>query len=172
MKPLTDFQLRSLLGRGSWWGLPLRVIVGYGFIEHGWAKLARGLETFTGILAALHVPLPGLMAWATVLVELFGGFAVLIGAMLPLASVPLAVVLIVAIVTVHWPNGFSSIKLLEVSSQGAHFGQPGMETDLLYLACLSALVIGGSGPLAVDRLLHKLLPGRITWLTLTGRPPD
>jgi putative oxidoreductase len=57
--------------------------------------------------------------------------------------------------TVHLPNGFSSIKLLSVDAAGGHFGQPGYETDLLYLAALVALVIGGSGPLALDRLLLR-----------------
>jgi hypothetical protein len=40
-----------------------------------------------------------------------------------------------------------------VDAGGAHFGQPGYETDLLYLAALVALVIGGSGPLALDAAL-------------------
>ena len=49
--------------------------------------------------------------------------------------------------TVHVPNGFSSIKLQAVDAAGAHFGQPGYETDLLYLAGIVALVLGGPGPL-------------------------
>ena len=69
----------------------------------------------------------------------------------------MAIVLLVAIVTVHLPNGFSSIKLMSVDAAGAHFGQPGYETDLLYLAALVALVIGGSGPLTLDRLLLRKL---------------
>jgi putative oxidoreductase len=64
-------------------------------------------------------------------------------------------VLLVAIFTVHLPNGFSSIKLLSVDAAGAHFGQHGYETALLYLAALVALVIGGSGPLALERLLLR-----------------
>jgi putative oxidoreductase len=56
---------------------------------------------------------------------------------------------------VHLPNGFSSIKLQAVDAAGAHFGQPGYETDLLYLAALVALVLGGSGPLSVDRLIFR-----------------
>jgi putative oxidoreductase len=40
-----------------------------------------------------------------------------------------------------------------VTAAGAQFGPPGFETDLLYLACLAALVLGGSGPLAIDGLL-------------------
>ena len=67
----------------------------------------------------------------------------------------MAIVLVVAIVTVHLLNGFSSIKLLSVDATGAHFGQPGYETDLLYLAGLAAFTMGGSGPLALDRLLFR-----------------
>jgi len=63
--------------------------------------------------------------------------------------------LLVAIFTVHLPYGFSSIKLMAVTATGAQFGPPGYECDLLYLACLAALVLGGSGPLAIDRLLRK-----------------
>lgn len=136
----------------SWYAVPLRLIVGYGFMEHGYAKLARGPEHFIAILHALGVPAPALLGWATILVELIGGAMVLLGLLIPLASLPMAVVLLVAIVTVHLPNGFSSIKLLSVDAAGAHFGAPGYETDLLYLAALAALVLGGSGPFALDRL--------------------
>jgi putative oxidoreductase len=61
----------------------------------------------------------------------------------------MAVVLVVAAVTVHLPIGFSAIKLRSVTPAGAQFGQPGYETNLLYLAALAALVIGGSGPLSL-----------------------
>jgi putative oxidoreductase len=91
----------------------------------------------------------------TISVEILGGLAVLLGALVPLASIPMAAVLLVAIFTVHLPYGFSSIKLQVVTAAGAQFGPPGFETDLLYLACLAALVLGGSGPLAVEGLLTK-----------------
>jgi putative oxidoreductase len=79
--------------------------------------------------------------------------AVLLGALVPLASIPMAIVLLTAMFTVHLPYGFSSIKLQAITAAGAQFGPPGYETDLLYLACLAALVLGGSGPLSIDRLL-------------------
>ena len=135
-----------------WWALPLRLIVGYGFAAHGYAKLARGPDVFIDILHAIGVPFPTVMGWATILVELFGGLAVLLGAFVAWVSAPMAAILLVAAFTVHLPNGFSSIKLLSVTSAGAQFGQPGYEADLLYLACLSALVLGGAGPFAVDGL--------------------
>jgi putative oxidoreductase len=77
----------------------------------------------------------------------------------------MAIVLLVAIFMVHLPNGFSSIKLQSVTATGAHFGQPGYETDLLYLACLVTLVLGGSGPFAVDNWLFR-------WLDAAARNAD
>jgi len=140
---------RSFTG---WAAIPLRAIVGYGFMAHGYAKIARGPEHFIGILHAIGVPAADVMAWATIVVELVGGFAVLLGAFVAWAAVPMAAILLVATFTVHLPNGFSSIKLQAVTATGAQFGQPGYETDLLYLACLAALVVGGSGPIAFDTL--------------------
>jgi putative oxidoreductase len=138
-----------------WAPIPLRLIVGYGFLAHAFSKLSRGLDAFAAILQALGVPGPHVMAWSTILIELFGGFAVILGAFVPLVSVPMAAVLLVAMLTVHLPYGFNSIKLVAVTSAGPQFGPPGYETNLLYLACLAALVLGGSGPLAMDRLIKR-----------------
>jgi putative oxidoreductase len=139
----------------TWVPVPLRLIVGFGFIEHGYAKLLHGPETFASILHPLGVPAPHLMAWLTILTELLGGFAVLLGAFVPLFSVPMAVVLLVAMFNVHWRYGFSSIKILAVTPAGAKFGPPGYECDLLYLACLVALVLAGSGPFSIDESLSR-----------------
>jgi putative oxidoreductase len=138
-----------------WAPIPLRLIVGFGFMEHGFAKLSKGPDTFAAILHALAVPAPHFMAWASILTELLGGLAILLGAFVSLVSLPMAALLLVAIFTVHLPYGFSSIKLIAVTAAGAQFGPPGYECDLLYLACLVALVLGGSGPLAIDGLLRK-----------------
>src|SRR5246500_2927824 len=130
------FALISHASFARWAPVPLRLIVGYGFMQHGFAKLSKGPEAFAAILHAMSVPEPHLMAWLTILVEVFGGLAVLLGALVPLASVPMAAVLLVAIFTVHLPYGFSSIKLMSVISGHAQFGPPGYECSLLYLACL------------------------------------
>ena len=148
----------------SWYAIPLRLIVGFGFMEHGYAKLARGPDDFANILHALGMPFPTFLAWATVGVEIIGGLAVFLGAYIPVVSLPMAVVLLVAIFTVHLPNGFSSIKLQSVTAAGAHFGQPGYETDLLYLAGLASLVFGGSGPLALNNLFSRRGDDRYTAL--------
>lgn len=140
----------------QWAPIPLRLIVGYGFLEHGFAKLSKGPDGFAAILHAIGVPEPHFMAWLTILVEILGGLAILLGAFVVLVSIPMAAVLLVAVFTVHLPYGFSSIKLMAVTAAGAQFGPPGYECNLLYLACLAALVAGGSGPLAIDSLRRKL----------------
>jgi putative oxidoreductase len=95
------------------------------------------------------------MAWLTIVFELLGGAAILAGAFVTLASIPLAAILLVAIFTVHLPYGFSSIKLRAVTAAGPQFGPPGYETDLLYLACLATLVVSGPGPAAFDSFLDQ-----------------
>jgi putative oxidoreductase len=151
----------SLLARSSsvaaWAPVPIRLIVGYGFMDHGLAKAARGLDAFPSLLHAIGVPAPYMMGVLTITVEIVGGFCVLIGALVPLASMPMAAVLLVAMFTVHWQYGFSSIKLQAITPTGAQFGPPGFETDLLYLAGLATLVIGGSGPFSIDRYLARYL---------------
>jgi putative oxidoreductase len=138
-----------------WAALPLRLIVGYGFLAHGFSKIMHGPEHFISILHAMGVPAPEMMGWATILVELVGGLAVLAGAFVVLASLPMAAVLLVATFTVHLQYGFLAIKLQAVTPAGAQFGPPGYEVNLLYLACLAALVLGGSGPWAVDGWLAR-----------------
>lgn len=139
----------------TWAPVPLRLIVGFGFMEHGYAKLLKGPEAFASILHVLGVPGPHMMAWLTILTELLGALAVLLGAFVPLVSVPMAVVLLVAIYSVHWRYGFSSIKLVAVTPAGAKFGPPGYECDLLYLACLAALLLSGSGPFSFDAVFSR-----------------
>ena len=134
------------------------MIVGYGFIAHGYAKVMNGPDHFAASLHALGVPAANAMAWVTIGVELVGGLAVLAGAWIPLVSLPLGTILLVAAITVHLPYGFSSIKLRAVTAAGPQFGPPGYEVSLLYLAALATLVLGGPGPLAFDQRLKRNRP--------------
>jgi putative oxidoreductase len=130
--------------------IPLRLIVGFGFLAHGLAKWSRGPEVFASILHAMGVPLPHIMAWVTIATEIGAGIAFLIGAFVTLASIPAIILLAVAIFTVHLPYGFISIKLLSVSNGRAQFGPPGYECDLLYIASIVTLVLLGPSPWSVD----------------------
>jgi putative oxidoreductase len=95
------------------------------------------------------------MAWVSILIELLGGLAVLVGGLVTLASRPMAMLLFVAIFTVHLPNGFSSVKLVAVTTAGPQFGPVGYEVNLLYLACLAGLVFAGAGPFSLGSFLKK-----------------
>lgn len=140
-----------------WTPLLLRFIIGYGFMVHGYAKWSRGPEQFISILNTIGIPMPHLLGWATIIVQLFGGLCVALGACIVFWCIPMMAILIVAAITVHWPYGFSSIKLQSIIDGRAQFGQPGYETDLLYLICLLALMVGGAGPYAVDNWLARKL---------------
>ena len=135
----------------------LRLVVGYGFLAHGLAKWSRGPAVFAGILQATGVPLPQFMAWVTIATEFAVGIAFLVGAFVPLASIPAIILLAVAIFTVHLPYGFSSIKLISVVNGRAQFGPPGYECDLLYIACIVTLSSVGPTRWSVDeyRSLHS-----------------
>jgi len=131
--------------------IPLRLIIGYGFLAHGLAKWSRGPEVFAGILQGTSVPLPHVMAWVTITTEFICGIAFLIGAFVDLVSIPAIILLAVAIFTVHLPYGFISIKLISVSNGRAQFGPPGYECNLLYIACIMALLLIGPSPWSVDK---------------------
>lgn len=143
--------------------MPLRLIVGYGFLAHGLAKWGKGPDAFAAILGAAHVPAAHLMAWLTILTEIFGGAAILCGAFVLWVSLPAIVLLIVAIVTVHLPYGFASIKLMRIVGGRAQFGPPGYECDLLYIACIATLVLAGPSPWSIDayRLRLRKAPGAL-----------
>jgi putative oxidoreductase len=146
---------RRAMADGGWALLPLRLLVGYGFAAHGYAKLARGPAAFAGILAAIGIPGALPTAWITSLLELFGGIAIMLGAaVLPLA-VPLAIIMLTALFGVHARYGFSSVKLKSVSAAGALFGPVGYEVNLLYVTALVALALGGPTPLSVDGWIEK-----------------
>jgi putative oxidoreductase len=146
--PLAETHISSAMQRYA--ALPLRTIVGGGFIQHGWAKIVKGPDAFAAILQALHVPFPHLSAYLTISVELLGGAALLFGAFIAWASVSAVVVLLTAMFTVHLPYGFSSIKIKAIVDGRAQFGPPGYECDLLYIACILALVFLSPGPWSID----------------------
>lgn len=137
--------------RSTRWPLvPLRAVIGFGFIMHGHAKLVRGPEHFAAVVAALGLPAPTVTAWLTIAVELVGGVAVLAGAFLRPAAVVLAGVLVTAIVGVHWRYGFSSVRLVELGHDGARFGPVGYELALVYLAALAALAVSEPTAWSID----------------------
>jgi putative oxidoreductase len=133
----------------EWPLLALRLVVGYGFLAHGLAKATKGPAGFAKLLHVIGVPFPVVTAWAVMLLEIFGGIALLIGLFIALASVPLIASMIVAMFTIHFRNGFSAINTIGLTPSGPVFGPPGYEINLLYVAALLVLAVFGPGPLAL-----------------------
>jgi putative oxidoreductase len=149
------FQLPNEPLYRQWSLLPIRLIIGYGFVAHGWAKLSRGPEGFARLLEQIGAPLPELTAWVSVFIEVLGGLAILAGAFVAVVSIPLIVMMLVAMFTVHLRYGFSAINTIGLTADGPQFGPPGYEVNLLYIAGLLALILGGAGPFSIDRRLAR-----------------
>ena len=149
------FTLRNKALWSQWVPLSLRLVIGIGFMVHGWAKLSRGPSGFAKLLTQIGTPVPETTAWVSTFVELLGGLAIFVGAFVEVVSVPLIVMMLVAMFTVHLRYGFSSVNTIGLTEDGPQFGPPGYEVNLLYIAGLVSLILGGAGALSVDRLLSR-----------------
>ena len=85
-----------------------RVGVGTIFVAHGLSKLQGGVGNFAGLLGdQLGFPLPDFFAWMVTLAELFGGIALILGVATPIFAGILAIVILVAILTMKAKTGAS-----------------------------------------------------------------
>ncbi|CAN5864359.1 DoxX family protein [soil metagenome] len=126
------------------WGiLILRVVVGLVFMVHGGQKLfMMGIDGTAGFFGSLGVPLPQVAALVVIAVELVGGLALLIGIGTRYVAALLAVDMLVAMATVHLPNGF-------------FVDGGGVEFVLTLLAVTLFFTLSGAGPLALDARLSN-----------------
>ena len=144
----------SSSGRHSQWGLLLlRLVVGVVMFVAGWMKLFDfGVDTFAKALATEGVPLPEFFAWAVTLLEVVGGAFIIIGLLSRITALLLAIDMVVAILLVTIDIGFLSST-----------GKSGAELNLLLIAGLMVILLGGPGSISVDRALEaKARPGRST----------
>lgn len=154
MANTTVQKLQAKIASERWALLPLRLLLGFGFAFHGYAKLARGVGKFAVVLADIGAPMPVPLAWATTLIEFFGGISLMLGAFVVPLSVPLIVIMLTAMIGVHLPYGFSSVALKGITPAGATFGPVGYEVNLLYIVGLVTLATGGPSPLSLGPWLR------------------
>ena len=155
----------------TWHGLaplPIRLILGAGFIVHGYPKLftASGIDGFADGLAGMGVPAPMLMAWLVGVIEVVGGLCIILGALTRVWAALGIADMIGAIALVHWPAGFLAGNIVSMSDTGPVYGPPGWEVNILYIAGFLALVIGGAGAYSVDAWYARqrgvrVNPGRV-----------
>ncbi len=121
--------------------LLLRLVLGAIFIAHGYQKIQGGVDGVAGMLTDLGFPLPMLFAVLLIVAEFVGGIFLVLGLMTHWTSKILAFVALVALVTVHLPNGF--------------IGKGGYEFILLiFVGCVSVMLTG-AGKWALDSKLRK-----------------
>lgn len=125
----------------------LRVILGAIFVYHGFGKLFGGIETTAGFFGMLGIPAPVASAWLVGIVEFFGGLALITGLGARVASALLVPTMLVAIMTVHWANGFANTNITGMGEQGPVFGMPGWEFNLALIGGLLGVLLGGAGSL-------------------------
>lgn len=133
----------------------LRLVIGYGFMAHGWVKLSRGPAGFEKLLTLIGVPFPHISSWIVPLIELLGGLALLLGLFVSITAIPLILTMLVAMFTIQINYGFSSVKTIGLTPQGPLFGPPGYEINLVYIAGLISLIFSGAGVFSVDALINK-----------------
>lgn len=145
------FIQRTLLTDSSFTGPALRLSAGVIFVAHGAQKLfgsfgGYGLEGTGQWMASIGLEPGYLMALAAGSAEFFGGIALLIGLLTRPAAFMLAITMLVAIITVHLPNG------LFLSNGGYEFG-------LALLGISVALMFSGGGKFSLDRKLSSTVSG-------------
>ena len=121
--------------------LLIRLVLAYGFYEPAMNKWSD-INAVAGWFETLGIPLPTLNAYMAASTELAGVVLLTLGLFIRLISIPLTVVMVVAITTVHLGNGFSA-------------GDNGFEIPLYYMLMLIVLITHGGGRFGVDTLLEK-----------------
>lgn len=119
----------------------IRVVLAYGFWFPGMKKF-ENFESIVSWFSSLGIPFPTINAFLATATELVGAILLLLGLFTRLISIPLIIVMIVAIITVHLVNGFDA-------------SNNGYEIPLYYIIMLLTLVGFGSGKLSLDYIFQK-----------------
>ena len=126
--------------------LAARIAVGWVFALSGWGKLAN-LEGVIRFFDSLGIPAPAFQAPFVAATELVCGVLLLAGLAVRWASLPLVIVMLVAIRTALWTDFEGLAGLFGLS-------------EFLYVVLLVWLAITGGGPLSLDALLRERAAAR------------
>ncbi|AQX03586.1 HvfX family Cu-binding RiPP maturation protein [Elizabethkingia anophelis] len=119
--------------------LVLRLVLMYGFFNPAMIKI-KDINSIAGWFESLGIPLPNLNVYLTTGTEVLGIILLALGLFTRWISIPLIVIMIVAIITVHLENGFNA-------------GDNGFEIPLYYILMLLILFTFGAGKYSLDQFL-------------------
>ena len=131
-----------------------RLALGWIFVQSGWGKL-HNLENVIGYFDTLGIPAPHLQAPFVAGVEFVGGLLILGGLFTRFVSVPLAITMVVALLTA---------KREDIAAAGDLYGA----VEFLYLLGFGYLAAFGAGLLSLDEILVRRFAPPDTALTGTG----
>jgi putative oxidoreductase len=139
---------RTIAGYFAWAGpLAVRIVVGWVFLWTGWQKL-HALPRMVENFRSWGIPAPELLTPFASGMEFVGGLMLLLGLLTRFISVPMMIIMVVAIVSAKWADVDSLQTLL------------GFE-EVSYFVMFAWLGIAGPGPVSLDHLILKALrPGR------------
>jgi putative oxidoreductase len=132
----------------------VRVIVGTIFVAHG-AQLLFGAWGGPGIQKAIPMLGVGPLGYLVVLGQFFGGLLLILGLLSRFSAAALIVIMIGAIVKVHWPNGFFLSYVDPMKN--------GFEYNLALIGLLLPVFLCGPG-------LYSLAQVFLPKSSRTGRP--
>jgi putative oxidoreductase len=121
--------------------LLVRIILAYGFWEPARTKW-EDIDSVADWFESIGIFAPKLNAYLAASTEMVGVFLLLLGLGTRFISLPLIIVMLVAIKTAHWDNGFAA-------------GDNGYEIPLYYLIMLVVLMGFGAGKFSTDHLIRK-----------------
>ena len=127
--------------------LAIRLYWGYSFQSAGLHKLNSIRET-ASFFSAQHIPFPEATAYLVGGIEFIGGWLLILGLFTRLISIPLAITMIVALLTVHWAGTsqfFSNPSAFQI------------EAPVTYLLTALTLFCFGPGVISLDYAVKKLV---------------
>ena len=129
----------------------MRLVLGIVFFPHGAQKMLGWFGGF-GFSATMgfftHQGIPAIFAFLAIAAEFFGSLGLIVGFLTRIAAFGIMCNMVVAVATVHAPNGFF------MNWSGQQKGE-GFEFHLLVLGIGLALLIWGAGAASIDRLLTR-----------------
>lgn len=119
----------------------IRLTLAYGFYTPAMNKW-NDIESVAGWFASMNYPLPKLNAYMAAGTETLGFVLLAVGFASRIISIPLIIIMLVAIFTVHIGNGWEA-------------GNNGFEIPFYYMVMLMVILIYGPGKYSLEAILLR-----------------